>query len=480
MRIHGVTLYLRDSGELTPGKKSLGEISKLYPSIPKLDVPQGYIKNMALYKKEYFEEFKEYAMRDPIIPLHHALHIMEAALKETGKYYIPITLSSLAQDLISRKLGPSFQLPTKNKKYNVRDLARLFTPKGIELSGGLADYLTPFIASFRGGRNESYLYGRVPGPLYDYDLPNAYATGLSLAAMPDYLAIEPISKMDQKTFEESYKDRLVTSYTALKIKFTFPEETMYPNLGVRLDDASIIFPLTGETYCTGIEMFYALSLGCKVEILGGYFIPFTKKKKEGEEGGVVVGNKKSGGGGEGEGEGEKIVQKAETENLIKENIAIIEAILVTNTKNVEGMRNQREKTSFPISSQSLAVDNGVPNELIESMISVELDGTYDKDEAVIPVQKIRADDLKQGGNPEPFNDRHGFEATEFFNLMENLISRRNNHKKGTFQNQFYKFLSNSGIGQMSRGIGQKKTYDHITNDTVVIMGGQLTNPLVAG
>lgn len=61
-----------------------------------------------------------------------------------------------------------------------------------------------------------------------------------------------------------------------------------------------------------------------------------------------------------------------------------------------------------------------------------------------------------------------------------MITERQKYEKGTLNNLFYKFLSNSGIGQMSRGLSQKKTFDHISNSTVVIAGGRLTNPLVAG
>ena len=72
------------------------------------------------------------------------------------------------------------------------------------------------------------------------------------------------------------------SYTALKIKFEFPPTVKYPNLPVRLDFSSVIFPRTGETFCTGVEFLLAIRLGCTVEIRGGVWIPFsstqTRKK----------------------------------------------------------------------------------------------------------------------------------------------------------------------------------------------------------
>jgi len=53
---------------------------------------------------------------------------------------------------------------------------------------------------------------------------------------------------------------------------------MYPNLPVRLDFSSVIFPRKGETFCTGVEFLLAVRLGCTIEIRGGYWIPFKSQK----------------------------------------------------------------------------------------------------------------------------------------------------------------------------------------------------------
>jgi len=69
-------------------------------------------------------------------------------------------------------------------------------------------------------------------------------------------------------------EKLLRSYTALKIKFVFPSSIKYPNLPVRLDFSSIIFPLSGETFCTGLEFLLAMRLNCEIAIIGGVHIPF--------------------------------------------------------------------------------------------------------------------------------------------------------------------------------------------------------------
>ena len=73
-------------------------------------------------------------------------------------------------------------------------------------------------------------------------------------------------------------EKLLRSYTALKIKFMFPSSVKYPNLPVRLDFSSIIFPLSGETFCTGLEFLLAMRLNCEIDIIGGVHIPFQNSQ----------------------------------------------------------------------------------------------------------------------------------------------------------------------------------------------------------
>jgi len=85
-------------------------------------------------------------------------------------------------------------------------------------------------------------------------------------------------------------EKIIQSYTALKIKFAFPSSVSYPNLPVRLDFSSIIFPLSGETFCTGSEFLLAMRLNCEITVLGGVHIPFQNSQTttEKKSGGSVV------------------------------------------------------------------------------------------------------------------------------------------------------------------------------------------------
>jgi len=74
---------------------------------------------------------------------------------------------------------------TKNGLISVKNLAKLNTPLGIELSGDLHEYIDYFLGSYHGGRNESFIYGVINGEFYDYDLPGAYPTAMAMLDYPD-------------------------------------------------------------------------------------------------------------------------------------------------------------------------------------------------------------------------------------------------------------------------------------------------------
>jgi len=117
------------------------------------------------------------------------LQVQDSHYQLTGRYTIPVTLSSLASTFLTKRLvretSDFYHPKTKNGLISVKDLARLNTPMGIELSGDLHEYIDYFLGSYHGGRNESFVYGIVKGEFHDYDLPGAYPTAMSILEYPD-------------------------------------------------------------------------------------------------------------------------------------------------------------------------------------------------------------------------------------------------------------------------------------------------------
>lgn len=280
-------INIRDTSILAPLRPRLGEISLLYdhPLLEKLSIGKEHIRKMSVLRRENPEEFVRYALNDAIITLFHALNCELSYFKYGQKLDIPVTLSSLASQYLTRAIGgPRYDLPTANGQFDVKDLPTLHTPTGMELSGGLADWLSLFLASYKGGRNENYVFGITEGRVLDVDLKSAYPVGLSMLEYPAYKRIERINLCAGGEILARYGDRLIRSFTSVRVRFKFPDTTMYPNIPTRLDKGSIVFLKEGEGYCTGVELYFALTrLGCEATILGGVMIPFLTDKERSEE-----------------------------------------------------------------------------------------------------------------------------------------------------------------------------------------------------
>jgi len=172
---------------------SLKAIGSLYPDLPlnKIELGSGNIQHMDLLFQKNETLFKEYAVQDSKIVLWHSIQVLNSHFLLTGKYSIPVTLSSLASSFLKKRLIEgedkkySYHPTTKNGLISVKNLAKLNTPIGIELSGDLHEYIDYFLGSYHGGRNESYIYGVINGEFYDYDLPGAYPTAMAMLNYPD-------------------------------------------------------------------------------------------------------------------------------------------------------------------------------------------------------------------------------------------------------------------------------------------------------
>lgn len=61
------------------------------------------------------------------------------------------------------------------------------TPKGLATTRDVGIHMSYFIANYKGGRNESFMYGAEDKEeWYDYDLQSAYTTAMSDLKLPDY------------------------------------------------------------------------------------------------------------------------------------------------------------------------------------------------------------------------------------------------------------------------------------------------------
>lgn len=106
------------------------------------------------------DEFRTYAMRDALITLIHAVH-MERISFGLGRPTIPITLAGLSSLYIKNKWDSvgykGYQL---NNSYLLGEPNEMLTPKGLYNVGDVGLVMGYYINSYKGGRNESFMYGK--------------------------------------------------------------------------------------------------------------------------------------------------------------------------------------------------------------------------------------------------------------------------------------------------------------------------------
>lgn len=281
--IEDSNIYIRDTHLLTPASgKSLAALGKLYADdleCEKIEILKDDLEHMDEYLVREPIAFKQYAIRDAIIPLKHAITLerVNFSIKRIG---IPITLSSLGRSLVLEKWSARFE---KFFPYQVSgevlmgNAHEIQTPKGLFASGNVGLYLGHYIGNYKGGRNESYMYGcDEQTEWYDYDLASAYSTAMTYLTLPDYTAarILEASKVEAMTYEQ-----LLKGYLILSGSFKFPPETKYPSIPCYADKTTTVYPLTGDCILTGPEYLLAKQQKCVVTIKSAFYIPSTYREK---------------------------------------------------------------------------------------------------------------------------------------------------------------------------------------------------------
>lgn len=163
-------------------------------------------------------------------------------------------------------------------EYLIGDSSKTQTPKGLHSVGLIGLYLSYFIANYKGGRNESFMYGyEKTTKWFDYDLISAYTTGMALLGDPDYKRAHKltIDELNKKSAES-----IVLSYTIIKASFKFPKSVKYPSIPCFVDKDTTVYPLTGECILTGSEYLLAKEQNCELKITEIFCIPFKPPKKD--------------------------------------------------------------------------------------------------------------------------------------------------------------------------------------------------------
>jgi len=161
-------------------------------------------------------------------------------------------------------------------KYLLGDSSATQTPKGLFTTSTTGLKLSYYIANYKGGRNESFMYGgHNKIKTIDYDLTSAYTTGMSLLGNPDYKKGRMISV---KQLEKMSFNEILYSYIIMKAKFKFKPGTKFPSIPASIDETTTVYPLEGEAILTGPEYLLAKKQKCKLNISEIYYLPFERDK----------------------------------------------------------------------------------------------------------------------------------------------------------------------------------------------------------
>lgn len=270
-------VFLRDTMLLTPQSskslKALGELVgvKKVELAPDKETYRQIIKNMDRLRSADWDLFKRYALTDAEICVRYIEKVIDQYKSVTGKFKVPITLTSIGVDLLLKSwadqgidhLSVLGQEIVYNSYYSKSKGRYIRKKKAVEID--VVHRETVFVTEcYHGGRNEQFWFG----PCFtddwsDFDLSSAYPTAMSLIGKPDWHAIH-----DSKNLDDFGPETL----GFVQVEFEFPSNTRYPCLPVRTENG-LIFPLKGVSYCAAPELFIARKLGASLRIMHGVIVP---------------------------------------------------------------------------------------------------------------------------------------------------------------------------------------------------------------
>lgn len=153
-------VHIRDTVLIAPqGAKSLAGVGDIYGNeFRKVDIGEYRNGRMKALLRDDKDLFEKYAINDSLITLKHACTMEEFNLT-VDRIGVPLTISGIGKSYVIKEwksqLYKGYQI---RNDINIGNLIPKLTPKDAR-STELSKYLISYIAGYRGGRNESMMYG---------------------------------------------------------------------------------------------------------------------------------------------------------------------------------------------------------------------------------------------------------------------------------------------------------------------------------
>jgi hypothetical protein len=276
-------IKIRDTMALAPaGAKSLSAIGEIlgFEKIALGASPQEELsikRNMKQFMQADWDRFYKYAIRDAEICTQYARRMIRLYQERTGKFRMPITLTSIGVDLIRSFWRDNGVDPLEmvgkeevSERFWNKKLGRYQSKKSVVYLKNIHWNLDFLTECYHGGRNEQFWFG--PGfesVWYDYDLSSAYPSAMALIGKPDWHGCRPIRDTNELLKYDS------ADLAFANVDFEFPDDVAYPVLPVRSENG-LVFPRRGNSTTHISEILLAQRLGCKIVMREGRFIPSSR------------------------------------------------------------------------------------------------------------------------------------------------------------------------------------------------------------
>lgn len=252
-----VTTDVRDTQALAPeGFKSLEAVASTNTAWKKVTISRRDIKAMEAFRRRDPQGFEVYALGDTRATLEAYVSFARRAFVAGATKGPPMTASSTSASVFIASMD-------KGRFRQVFGLEK--DEDGIERPlTQLAEHDQFASACYWGGFNSFTRLGRVERPesySVDLDFSSAYPTALAALERVDWDTLKEVKCHPRHANRFDW----TRGYSWVWCSFKFPNDVKYPNLAVQVDGA-LVFPMAGETYCTGIEVRRALELGAQLTI----------------------------------------------------------------------------------------------------------------------------------------------------------------------------------------------------------------------
>lgn len=291
--LYPLTLNFRDTMAQAPaGKKSLADLGDAV-KIPKLADDSIDKEHMDAFLNADPCLYFEYASRDATVTMLYAsaLYGYNREMAVTLTSATAKVVRKLMKDYLGVESNEDFDREYRGiqrvKKGLVKDTVNpgfLVASNKEPINERVRDILMYSSQAYHGGLNASMEIGWYKGLTCDFDLQNAYPTGMCL--VPDIDWDNPVkvelsnTKLTLDTFlnEKGEYDPMTPLFA--RVSYTFPESVLHPCLPVNVE-GRLISPLTSKgmdrVYACGPELFLALKLGAEIEVERGWVLNYRLK-----------------------------------------------------------------------------------------------------------------------------------------------------------------------------------------------------------